>query len=156
MANSASARPSLPDLQRSAVGSFAPIQREFNRLFDELGNGWSHLTRFELTPRMDMTETREAVTLTMELPGMTREDLKIEVEDHVLTVSGEKKSETETEKDNFRISERSYGAVCRSVTLPTSVNEDKIEATMADGVLTLVAPKDGSATAKTIRIQGAK
>ena len=156
MANAASARPLLPDLQRSAVGSFAPIQREFNRLFDELGNGWSHLTRFELTPRMDMTETREAVTLTMELPGMTREDLKIEVEDHVLTVSGEKKSETETEKDNFRISERSYGAVCRSVTLPTSVNEDKIKATMADGVLTLVAPKDGGVTAKTIRVQGAK
>ena len=105
---------------------------------------------------MDMTETREAVTLTMELPGMTREDLTIEVEDHVLTVSGEKKSETKTEKDNYRIAERSYGAICRSVTLPTSVNEHKIEATMADGVLTLVAPKDGSATAKTIRIQGAK
>lgn len=156
MANQASGKTTLPDLQRSAIGTFAPIQREFNRLFDELGNGWSHLTQFELTPRMDMTETREAVTLTMELPGMTREDLSIEVEDHVLTVSGEKKSETKTEKDNYRISERSYGAVCRSVTLPTSVNEDKIEATMADGVLTLVAPKDGSATAKTIRIQGAK
>ncbi|MFT4913715.1 MAG: HSP20 family protein [Brevundimonas sp.] len=156
MASQAKSKLNIPDLQRSAIGTFAPIQREFNRLFDELGNGWSHLTQFELTPRTDMTETKEAVTLTMELPGMTRDDLTIEVEDHVLTVSGEKRSETETEKDNYRISERSYGAVCRSVTLPTSVKEDKIKATMADGVLTLVAPKDGSATTRTIPIQGGK
>lgn len=146
----------LPSLQRSATHAFAPVQREFNRLFDQLAAGWEDFTELELSPRMEIQESRDAVELTVELPGMTRDDVKIDIDDDVLTVSGEKKAEKEVKEDNYRLSERSYGAFSRSITLPRSVDADKIKATMAEGVLKIVAPKDGTAVAKTIEIQSAK
>lgn len=146
----------LPTLQRSATSAFAPIQREFNRLFDELGDGWAAFSELELAPRMDLREDEKSVELTVELPGLTKADIKIAVEDDVLTVSGEKKAEKETKEGNLRISERSYGAFSRSVTLPRSVEVGKIKATMANGVLKIVAPRDGSAVARTIEIQPTK
>lgn len=146
----------LPSLQRSATTALAPIQREFNRLFDDLANGWSAFAEFELTPRMDVHETGSAVELTVELPGIALNDVKIELEDDVLTISGEKKSEKETKDKNCRVSERTYGAFSRSITLPRSVDADKIKASMADGVLTIVAPKNGVSTAKAIKIQAQK
>jgi HSP20 family protein len=146
----------LPSLQRSASTAFAPIQREFNRLFDELGNGWAAFTEFDLMPRIDVRETNKALELTVELPGIAQEDVKIAVEDDVLTISGEKKAEKETKEDNYRVAERSYGAFSRSITLPRSVDAENIKATMSDGVLKLVAPKQAGAEAKTIKIQAAR
>jgi HSP20 family protein len=146
----------LPSLQRSATTALAPIQREFNRLFDDLATGWSTFAELEPMPRMDVQETKSAVELTVELPGIALNDIKIEFEDDVLTISGEKKSEKETKEKNCRVSERTYGAFSRSITLPRSVEADKIKASMADGVLTIVAPKNGASTAKAIKIQAAK
>lgn len=146
----------LPTLQRSATNAFAPIQRQFNRLFDELGAGWTAFADFDLAPRMDVTETRDAVEMTVELPGLTQDDVTISVEDDRLTVSGEKKAEKETREGDYRVSERSYGAFSRSITLPRSVDAGKIKASMADGVLTITAPKNGGVATKTIKIQSAK
>lgn len=146
----------LPTLQRSATSAFAPIQREFNRLFDELGDGWAAFTELELAPRMDLHEDDKSVELTVELPGLSQSDVKIAVEDDVLTVSGEKKAEKDYKEGSVRVSERSYGAFSRSVSLPRSVDAAKIKASMADGVLKIIAPKDGSAVARTIEIQPAK
>jgi HSP20 family protein len=150
------ARQFLPTLQRSATSAFAPIQREFNRLFDELGDSWTAFNEIELAPRMDLREDEKSVELTVELPGLTQADIKIAIEDDVLTISGEKKAEKETTEGSVRISERSYGAFSRSVSLPRSVEANRIKATMADGVLKIVAPKDGSAVSRTIEIQPAK
>lgn len=146
-------KPFLPALQRSASEVFTPIQREFNRLFDHLGSGWDTLTDLAVSPRMDMQDTKDAIQVTVELPGLTQDDVKIAVEDDVLTVSGEKKAEKDVKAENYRFSERAYGAFSRSILLPRSVDADKIKATMTDGVLKIVAPKDGAAAAKTIEIQ---
>ena len=143
----------LPALQRSASDVFSPIQREFNRLFDQLGNGWDTFTDIAVSPRMDMQDTKDAIQVTVELPGLTQDDVKIAIEDDVLTVSGEKKAEKDVKEENYRFSERAYGSFSRSILLPRSVDADKIKATMTDGVLTIVAPKDGTAAAKTIKIQ---
>lgn len=143
----------LPALQRSASDVFSPIQREFNRLFDQLGNGWDTFTDIAVSPRMDMQDTKDAIQVTVELPGLTQDDVKIAIEDDVLTVSGEKKAEKDVKEENYRFSERAYGSFSRSILLPRSVDADKIKATMTDGVLKIVAPKDGTAAAKTIKIQ---
>lgn len=150
------ARQFLPTLQRSATTAFAPLQRELNRLIDDIATGWNAFADVDLIPRIDVRETKKALELTVELPGIALDDVKLDIEDDVLTISGEKKAESETTEDNLKISERSYGAFSRSITLPRSVDVSAIKATMADGVLKIVAPKDGSAVAKTIKIQAAK
>lgn len=156
MATHPASKPFLPTLQRSATSAFLPIQREFNRLFDELSAGWDAFTEVDIMPRIDVRDTKKAIEVTVELPGIAQEDVKIDVDDNLLTISGEKKSEKETREDDLRVSERSYGAFSRSISLPRSVDTDKIEATMSNGVLKVVAPKDGGATAKAIKIQPAK
>lgn len=146
----------LPTLQRSTASAFAPIQREFNRLFDDLSNGWAAWSEFEMTPRMDFRDTKDGVELTIEVPGIAQKDIKIDVDGDVLTVSGEKKVERESKEDNFRIAERSYGSFSRSVTLPRTVDADQIKAVMTDGVLKITAPKRAGAEGKTIKIEAAK
>lgn len=132
---------------RSAISVLAPIQREFDRLFDRLGEGWGD------TPRMDVRDTDQGLEITVELPGIDRNDVKIAVEDDVLTISGEKKTQSETHQADYRVSERSYGAFARSIALPSSVAADKIEASMRDGVLTLKAPRNDQAKPRTIEIR---
>lgn len=145
----------LPKLAGSAGNVFAPIQREFDRLFDQLGSGWTALAEVELTPKMDIRDTKDGLEISLELPGMTRGDVKIAVEDDLLTISGEKKTEKETKEEDYHLSERTYGAFSRSITLPRSVDAEKIKATMKDGVLKLTAPKNGTTKAKAIEIQPA-
>lgn len=146
----------LPTMPRATTAAFAPIQREFNRLFDELGAGWTALTDVDISPRMDLHETKDAVEMTLELPGLTQDDVKIAFEDDVLTISGEKKAEKDVKEEDYRLTERAYGAFSRAITLPRSVDAEKIKATMADGVLKIVAPKNGAAVSKSIKIEAKK
>jgi HSP20 family protein len=146
----------MPGLQRSASNVFAPVQREFDRFLDQIATGWESFGELDLSPRMDVQDKKDAVEIDIELPGLTRKDVEIAVEDDILTVSGEKKAERETKDDSYRICERSYGAFSRSISLPRSVDADRISATMANGVLKIVAPKDGAAVSKKIAIQPAK
>lgn len=145
----------LPSIQRSATNAFAPLQREFNRLFDELGAGWETFTEMRLAPSMDVSDNNDSVEIAVELPGLKREDVKIAVDGDMLTISGEKKAEKETKEKNYRLVERSYGEFTRSIYLPHSVDAAKIKASMTDGVLKIVAPKRPEAQAKTIEIQSA-
>lgn len=145
----------LPKLAGSAGSAFAPIQREFDRLFDQLGSGWAALAEVDLAPRMDIRDTKDGLEISVELPGLTRDDVKIAVEDELLTISGEKKTESETTEEDYRLSERTYGSFSRSVTLPRSVDAAKIKAIMKDGVLKLTAPKNGTAKTQSIEIQTA-
>lgn len=142
----------LPALQRSTAGAFAPIQREFNRLFDDLSNGWNTWAEFALAPRMDFRETKDGVELTLEVPGIDRKDIKIDVEGDLLTVSGEKRVERDNEEDHVRVAERSYGAFSRAVVLPRTIDANAIKAALTDGVLKITAPKRAGAAGKTISI----
>ena len=88
----------------------------------------------------------------MELPGIDERDIKVEVENNVLTVRGERKLEKDIKEENFRRKERHYGAFSRSFTLPTSVDPDKIEANYTHGVLSIDMPKRAEAKARQIRV----
>jgi len=92
-------------------------------------------------PRSDITETNAAFSITAEVPGIKREDVKINIEDHVLSISGEKNQEKEEKGETFHRIERFYGSFNRSFSLPENVVEDKIEAVFKDGLLTLTIPK---------------
>ena len=88
----------VPSAQRAAQSLFAPLQREFNRFFDELGDGFGGLVVPRFAPRMDVVETKAGLQISLEAPGMAGGDIKITAEDDTLTVSGEK-SETRERKE---------------------------------------------------------
>jgi HSP20 family protein len=148
-------KPSGGGIGRRPASFFMPLQREFDRLFDQLGAGWSGLADFDVNPRVDVRDTKGGLEITAEVPGIAQEDLKITIEDNVLTISGEKKSESEKTEGQRRISERAYGSFSRSVVLPSHIDADKVTAAMKDGVLTLTAPRSAEAKAKTIAIKPA-
>lgn len=142
-----------PTLGRNVSHAFAPLQREFNRFFEELGDGLNAFTDLRFAPRMDVMETKDGLKVTLEVPGLTREQVKITAEDDLLTVSGEKSESKDRTEGAVHLMERSFGQFSRSIHLPRSVDAAKIGATMKDGVLTLEIPKRPGAETKTIEIR---
>lgn len=138
---------------RPTTSLFAPLQREFNRFFDDLGDGFTALAEPRFAPRMDVAEIAEGLKVSAEVPGMAQDDLKITAEDHVLTISGEK-TETKSKPEGARrITERSYGSFSRSIFLPQGADTAKISATLKDGVLEVIVPRRAGSEAQTIAIQ---
>jgi HSP20 family protein len=146
----------LAPFQRSGVGVFTPVQRELDRIFDQMSRGWTSGALSGLTPCMDVSETKAAIEYAFELPGLTQKDIQITIEGDTLTISGEKKLEKETKDQQRRVIESHYGAFERSVSLPPSVDPGRIKAVMSDGVLRITVPKRAGAEPKTIEIQSAK
>lgn len=107
-------------------------------------------------PAVEVTDSEDEVVLTAETPGLTREDVKIDLEGDVLRIHGEKREETEREEENgkYRISERRYGAFSRTFTLPASVDAEHVAAEMKNGVLTVRLPKTETARGRRIEIEG--
>jgi HSP20 family protein len=120
------------------------LQSEFNRLFNTFfgdvpeANGG---TFRRWIPAMDLVETDDHFVLRADLPGLGEDDVSIELEDNVLTVSGERRSEHEERNEGFHRIERAYGTFSRSLTLPEGVDADAIEASFDDGVLEVRVPK---------------
>ena len=131
------------------------IQDEMNRLFEDffghtpVRTGW---TEGVWSPSVDVSEDKDNVIIKAEMPGMKKEDVKISVQDDVLTLKGEKKQEKEEKDKNYHRIERSYGSFCRSFQLPTSVKTDKIKASYKDGVLNVTLPKTEEVKPKEIPI----
>ena len=118
------------------------LQREVDHLFENFFNdGFNADTPSMWTPRADVAETDENYTVHVDVPGMNKEDLDINFQDGMLTISGERKSEVKEEKENFVRMERSTGRFYRSFRLPKQIDADRIGATYTDGVLTLTVPK---------------
>ena len=115
------------------------MNRLFNTLFDT-PTGTAAVQR-RWVPAMDLSETDEAYILRADLPGLTPEDVRIEMEGRVLTVSGERKAEHETEDAGYRRVERSFGRFRRAMTLPAGVDPEAITASFDNGVLTVRVPK---------------
>jgi HSP20 family protein len=126
------------------VRELGTIQNEMNRLFNSFfdtpttANG---TTFRRWIPAMDLVETDGAFVLKADLPGLSESDVNIEVEDDVLTISGERKSEQQDRKAGYYRVERSYGSFRRSLTLPEGVEADSVKATFANGVLEVTVPK---------------
>jgi HSP20 family protein len=122
-----------------------------NRLFSQSGseNGTT-----QWNPAMNVEETDEALLLSAELPGMTIEDIEIEVKNNVLTVKGEKKDGREEREDRkYHLWERNFGAFDRTFTLPRGVATEKISAEFKDGILSVQIPKAPEAKSRKISIK---
>jgi len=134
------------------------IQDEMNQLFDDFfgrtPKRWSAFGPEEglWTPNVDVSETKDEIVVTAEMPGMKKEDIKLSVQDNVITLSGEKKSEEEKKDANFYRLERNFGSFCRSFTLPTPVEADKVKASFKDGILKVTLPKSEKVKPKEIPI----
>lgn len=143
-----------PALWEPVLEGMSPYGLPFGRLFDAF---WNRPFRSEvgrlLAPEMDVVEDDDAFTVTAELPGMKKEDVKIEFENGVLTVRGEKKAESEKKGRNYHIVERRYGAFHRAMSLPNTVNVEKATAEFEDGVLKVVLPKSEAAKPKELKIR---
>jgi HSP20 family protein len=100
----------------------------------------------DVMPDVDIKETADKLEICAELPGMDEKNVDVAVRDRVLTISGEKKSETKDEGTNYHLSERTYGRFVRSFQLPDSADEDQIAADFSKGVLTVTVPKRPGAT----------
>jgi HSP20 family protein len=129
------------------------LQTEMNRLFNTVfdtpvANGGNR----RWVPAMDLVETKDDFVLRADLPGMRQEDVKIELEDNVLTVSGERKAEHEAREEGFYRLERAFGAFSRSLTLPKGVNPESVSASFANGVLEVHIPKPEAVKPRRIEI----
>ena len=133
----------------------ADIRSEIDRVFDRFWRrGPEGIPPGAWSPSADIAEREDAYVVTADLPGVSREDLKVRVVGTVLTVSGERRSEKEDkEEENYHLIERTYGSFSRSFSLPSGVREDEIAASFKDGVLTVMLPKSEAAKAKEIEVK---
>jgi HSP20 family protein len=148
------------EVTRSGNGGFSSLfgmRDQFDRMFDSMMRGWPapwreaprlDLGKFDFAPRVDTAETDAAYEVTAELPGVEEKDVKISIENDVLSISGEKKSEREEKKKDYVLSERSYGSFKRAFTLPDNVDVEKIAAKYEKGVLKVTLPKTTPSPAK--------
>lgn len=104
-------------------------------------------------PAVDIFEDTDAIHVKAELPGVKSEDVKIDVENNVLTLRGERKLERRDEKDSYHRVERSYGAFARQFMLPRTVDAEKIEAELKEGVLTVRLPKRAEVKPRQISVK---
>ncbi|PSJ56257.1 Hsp20/alpha crystallin family protein [Pseudaminobacter soli (ex Li et al. 2025)] len=152
-----------PGLYRGEdMDPFLSLHRNVNRLFEEVFHGFDtpalfgRMTPSRFWPSVEFSETDKEIRVTAEVPGLEENDIEVLLEDGVLTLRGEKKSETEDKDRQF--SERYYGRFERRLAVGREVEEDKVAATFKNGVLTVTLPKTekAQASAKRIAITGSK
>ena len=135
---------------------FREMEDVFGRFSRPLG--WHHGFGQELaragdwTPRVDISETDNEFVIKAEIPDISKEDVKVTVENGVLTFRGERKQEKEEKGKKFHRIERYYGCFCRSFSLPDNVDESKIDASFKDGMLELTIPKTEAKKPKSIEV----
>jgi HSP20 family protein len=145
---------------RRSLEPFAGLRR-LNSVLDEAFGNWSFQPEngsaitSSWTPAVDVVEDKDTVKIVAELPGVKSEDVKLSVENQVLTIRGEKKQESEEKTERVHRYERSYGIFERAFALPASVDPDKIEARHQDGILTVIVPKAEKARPREIVVKTA-
>lgn len=153
-----------------ATNPLVDLRDEVDRLFDRFSDrfpslptgrnlfdwepfgAWRGATDFA-APSVDIAETDKSYDVTADLPGVSEKDINVELKDDVLTVSGEKKEESEKKEKDYRLSERRFGSFKRSFRLPSGVDEEKVSAKFKDGVLKVVLPKTAEAQTKSRKIE---
>jgi HSP20 family protein len=133
--------------------AFERLRREINDLFD-----WSYapedhgLLDRGFAPTVDMVENPDDVQITCDLPGVDKNDIDISISDSVLTIKGEKKGQDEKKDSRVYRKENWYGSFQRTITLPGTVDQNKVDAEMKNGVLTITLPKKEEAKQKQISV----
>ena len=119
------------------------LDRAFDTFFSDMGRpvGWSG----QVTPSVDLLETDKAIEVTADLPGVDISELKVEIQDNVLSIQGQRKSETSDADQAVHSSERSFGSFHRLVRIPVEIEEDETKAQFANGVLKVSLPKSKAA-----------
>ncbi|SDZ06988.1 HSP20 family protein [Jannaschia faecimaris] len=141
-----------------AANPLVALQRDINHVFEDFwgrvenGLGGRNAVVGMFGPSTDVTETDKSIEVSMELPGMTEEDIDISLSSDAMTIRGEKKVEHEETRKGVYMSERSYGSFYRTVPLPAGVDPEKADAKFKNGVLTVSLPKTEEAQAKVKRI----
>lgn len=145
---------------RKAAEPFGSLHREIDRLFDDFSRGFMPAlstgdgqNQAALAPRIDVAETDKAIEITAELPGVDEKDVEVTLNDDVLTIRGEKKSESEDKQKDYHLVERSYGMFRRSMTVPAGIDAEKISADFAKGVLKVTLPKAPETESKAKKIK---
>jgi HSP20 family protein len=138
----------------TGMGSF---KKEMDRLFDRfLEPAWTEMPALgEWEPKVDVAETKDAITVKAEVPGVEQKDVSISLQDNVLTIKGEKEEEKEEKDKRYHRVERSYGAFARVMRLPAAVDASKAAASFKDGVITITLPKAPEAKGTTIPVKAA-
>ncbi|MBD0266683.1 MAG: Hsp20/alpha crystallin family protein, partial [Cyanobacteria bacterium Co-bin8] len=118
------------------------LQKEMNRLFDQLSSSeLSQVGSGAFFPAAEMNETEEAIDLRVEIPGVAREDIDVQVSVASVAISGKRRTETKTEQDGMTRSEFHYGKFERLIPLPSRIQNTHVDAQYKDGILTLHLPK---------------
>ena len=148
-------RRTLAPLTTRFPESLGDFRREMESLFgrtlgEEWGGGW--LTEF--TPRVDVAETDKGYEINAEIPGLKPEEIHVELDHDVLTISGERKEEAEEKGKTFHRVERKYGTFRRAISLPDAADAAKVKADYKDGVLMVVVPKAKETRPTKVNVAG--
>ena len=127
------------------------LRDEMNRMFgnffdehDQRENCWA--------PSVDIVDDDDKLMLSAEVPGVDKKDVKINIQNNILTIEGEKKQKNEINKDDHYRTERFYGKFCRSFTLPSDVDSENIKADFSNGILSITLPKSEKVKPRQIEI----
>lgn len=128
------------------------LNRVFARAATRTANGKETMIVADWTPSVDISETEQEYQIKAEIPDVKKEDVKVMLEDGVLTIQGERKHEKEEKGKKYHRIERSYGSFVRTFSLPDVIEEEKVKADFKDGVLNLHLPKSEKAKPKAIEV----
>jgi HSP20 family protein len=128
------------------------LDRIFRRVPARVEADREVLTMVDWMPTVDITETDTAYLINGEIPGVNKEDVKVTIEDGMVTMRGERKQEKEETGKKFHRIERSYGSFMRSFQLPEDVDEAAVKAEFKDGMINVTLPKSGKSKAKSIEV----
>ena len=141
-----------------AISSYRPTSDPFDRFWSSLlgqTGGHSRGESLMRAPETDVVESEKEIRVITEVPGVGREQLDIDLENNVLTISGEKRDERpEGESATYHLAERRYGQFSRSFVLPRDVDAERIQARLENGVLTVSIPKSEQARRRRIQVDG--
>ena len=131
------------------------LKQEMDRLFDRFFEPqWGELPVLgDWAPSLDLSETKEALVVKMEVPGMDPKDMQLSLQENLLTVKGEKKQEKDEKDEQYHRVERSYGAFTRAVRLPIAVDAQKVTASFKNGLLVVTLAKAPGAKGVTIPVK---
>jgi HSP20 family protein len=144
---------------------FSAMRDEMDRMFERFEHGWPRLPSLfhrdsrtagfggVTVPDLDVRENTTSITVEAELPGVDEKDVTVTLANGLLTIKGEKKQEKEEKTDNYYVAERSFGSFARSIRLPDTVDEGKVEAKFDKGVLRITAAKKPEAVKAERRIE---
>ncbi|KYG67991.1 hypothetical protein AZI87_01595 [Bdellovibrio bacteriovorus] len=137
----------------SPFKSFSQMDDPFERILNELMNmRKGSLSQFEFSPSCEISEEDNNYVMTFDLPGVNKEQVKVEVDNNQITVSAERRDEKKKDTKKTHLSEIQYGSYQRTFTLPSSIDEKRVDAKFDNGVLTLTIPKNVTTKQKQIPV----